>query len=71
MTGKMVGKKYRHSKLGVVEVIRQPGYRCGSPRNVLVRLIQPPGFRGHSREVIVPQRSLRRLKGGFYEAPSE
>ena len=51
----MEGKKYRHPRFGEVLVLKQPGYVKGSPRNVLIRL--KDGI-----QVIVPQRSLRKLK---------
>jgi len=51
----MEGKRYRHPRLGIVEVIRQPGYVKGAPRNVLIRL-------KHGHETTVPQRSLRKIK---------
>lgn len=51
----MEGKKYRHSKFGEVEVIRQPNYKSGGPRNILIRT-------KNGTECIVPQRSLRKLK---------
>ena len=54
MKRNMVGKRYMHSKLGIVEVIKQPNYKAGGPHNVLVRLID-------GEETIVPQRSLRKL----------
>jgi len=55
MKRNMVGKKYIHSKLGIVEVIAQPNYEVGGPRNVLVKSLR-------GKEVIVPQRSLRKLE---------
>lgn len=51
----MEGKKYRHPRFGEVRVIRQPNYKAGGPRNVLVRLKD-------GTEMIVPQRSLRKLR---------
>lgn len=51
----MEGKKYRHPRLGIVQVIRQPGYTKDAPRNVLIRL-------KYGHETIVPQRSLRKIK---------
>ena len=51
---KMEGKIYRHHKLGEVKVIRQPNYKAGGPRNVLIRDMM-------ETEYIVPQRSLRKL----------
>lgn len=60
MKRNMVGKRYKHSKLGIVEVIKQPNYRAGGPRNVLIRLIKQAGFTNEV-EFIIPQRSLRKL----------
>lgn len=51
----MVGKRYIYSKLGVVEVIIQPNYEAGGPRNVMVKTIK-------GKLIVVPQRSLRKLK---------
>lgn len=51
--GKMIGREYRHPKLGRVVVMKQLNYKAGGPRNVLVR-----NRRGD--ETVVPQRSLRR-----------
>jgi len=55
MRREMVGKRYKHSKLGVVEVIAQPNYEAGKLSNVMVKTIK-------GRLIIVPQRSLRKLK---------
>ena len=51
----MEGKKYRHSKFGEVQVTKQPNYKAGGPRNVLICL-------ENGSEFVVPQRSLRKLK---------
>ena len=51
----MEGKDYWHGKYGTVKVLKQPGYK-GGPRNVLIRT-KADGY------YIVPQRSLRKLKG--------
>lgn len=51
----MEGKKYRHPRFGEVRVIRQPSYKAGGPRNVLIRL-------KNGTETVVPQRSLRKLR---------
>lgn len=56
----MIGKKYRHPRLGVVKVLTQPNYTKGAPRNVLIVTVR-------GREITVPQRSLRKLKGGNNE----
>ena len=51
----MEGKKYRHPRFGEVQVIRQPNYKAGGPRNLLIRLKD-------GTESVVPQRSLRKIK---------
>lgn len=54
----MEGKEYNHPKFGRIQVLRQPNYKAGGPRNVLIRL-------KNGIETIVPQRSLRKIKEGI------
>lgn len=54
MIRNMEGKIYRHHKFGKVKVIRQPNYKAGCLRNILVRDTT-------GTEYIIPQRSLRKL----------
>lgn len=49
----MIGREYRHPKLGKVVVIEYPNYKAGGPRNVLIHTEQ-------GDLIVVPQRSLRR-----------
>lgn len=51
----MIGKYYHHHRFGKVKVLTQPSYIKGAPRNVLI-------VTERGREIILPQRSLRKLK---------
>lgn len=51
----MIGKYYYHHKFGKVKVLTQPNYVKGTPRNVFI--VNEWGL-----EIIVPQRSLRKIK---------
>lgn len=56
----MEGKEYWHGKYSTVQVIKQPNYKAGGPRNILIRT-KADGY------YIVPQRSLRKLKGADWK----